>query len=373
MKVLILDWRDPKNPKRGGAEIVMARYAQHWISKGHEVWWLANKFPGSLSVEEVKNLQVIRIGPSLPYHSTLGMLISYPLFVLNTIWVGWRLCREINFDITIDAIHGLPMYSFIFATGKQVMWVCEVAGKIWDKMYPFPINLLGKWCEHIIYHLYTNSSFWAISRSTKCDILQIKSDLSVQVVPLGIDTKEFTPLKKFTFPSAIFVARLVKMKGIESAIFATKSIVKKLPNFKLFVVGGGTPEYVRQLHHSIAENNLSANIEFAGSIPDAQRNQLYAKCHFLIHTSFKEGFGLTVLEAAASGTPTIARRGSAMDELIKDNNDGLLFNNDTEISDLYCNSINKSTYKRLSKNARSKSLKFDWKVILENSKSVTHI
>ena len=93
------------------------------------------------------------------------------------------------------------------------------------------------------------------------------------------------------------MARLVPMKGIEAALLAVTQIVKRFPNFKLFVVGGGNKEYIEKLRQTIVGNNIEKNVEFMGRAPDSERNQLYAKCHFLIHPSFKEGFGLTVLES----------------------------------------------------------------------------
>ena len=127
------------------------------------------------------------------------------------------------------------------------------------------------------------------------------------------------------------------MKGIESALTAAKSISTNFPNFKLFVVGDGDANYIEELKKYVTLNGLQRNVEFLGKISNKQRNTLYSKCHFLIHPSFKEGFGLTVLEAAASGTPTIARSGSSMNELIKHGVNGLLFDHDDQISQFLLN------------------------------------
>ncbi|KKP80025.1 MAG: Glycosyltransferase, family 4, partial [Candidatus Levybacteria bacterium GW2011_GWB1_35_5] len=94
---------------------------------------------------------------------------------------------------------------------------------------------------------------------------------------------------------------------------------------------------------------------------------------FLIHPSFKEGFGLTVLEAAASGTPTIARQGSSMDELIESGKNGLLFSTDTQISKLFIKYFDNVKYQKLAKNALEMSRKYDWKQILSNSRKITQI
>lgn len=75
--------------------------------------------------------------------------------------------RHQNINMVIDTIHGLPLFSPLYVRCRQVLWVCEVAGTIWDKMYPFPINWIGKILEKLVYILYRNSEIWAISESTK--------------------------------------------------------------------------------------------------------------------------------------------------------------------------------------------------------------
>ncbi len=373
MNILILSWRDPGNPKSAGAEIVMLKYVLHWTKAGHKVYWLGSRYGNLPVTESIDGLNIHRVGPELQFYNTLTMLITYPIFLLNTIWIGQGIIRRQNIDLVVDAIHGLPLFSPLYAKCRKVLWVCEVAGTIWDKMYPFPINLVGKILEKVVYLIYRKSEIWAISKNTKNDILNINSKLNVQIIPLGIDTTKFMSVKKYSFPSALFVARLVKMKGIESALMATKKISNKLPNFKLFIVGDGDTDYIRQLKKFVVSNHLYKNVEFLGRISDKLRNNLYARCHFLVHPSFKEGFGLTVLEAAASGTPTIARRGSSMDELIDDEMDGLLFDKDSQISELFLRYFKSSEYSILVSNALKKSQRYDWKQILSNSSEITHI
>ncbi len=43
MRILILNWRDSKNPKSGGAEIVTLEHAKGWVINGHEVTWFIAK------------------------------------------------------------------------------------------------------------------------------------------------------------------------------------------------------------------------------------------------------------------------------------------------------------------------------------------
>ncbi len=373
MNILILSWRDPSNPRSGGAEQVMLKYVTHWTDAGHKVFWLGSRY-GNLPIDEsTHGLTIHRVGPELKFYNTLTMLLTYPIFLLNNIWIGWGIIRNKKIDLVVDAIHGLPLFSPLYARGRKVLWVCEVAGTIWDKMYPFPINHIGKFLERIVYLVYRNCEIWAISESTKRDILKINPNLKIKIIPLGIDISKFKPATKFNFPSALFVARLVKMKGIESALRAAREISKNLPKFKLFVVGDGDLGYVQELKDYVNSNHLQKNVEFLGKVSDQQRNTLYAKSHFLIHSSFKEGFGLTVLEAAASGTPTIAKKGSSMDELIVNDETGLLFDDDRQIATLFLKYFGNKEYMILAGNTSRMSRRYNWKQILSSSKKITHI
>jgi len=143
----------------------------------------------------------------------------------------------------------------------------------------------------------------------------------------------------------------VKMKGVEVALQATRDISQKLPHFKLFLVGTGPVSYVQYLRKMIDDLNISKNVEFLGKVSESDKYEILARSHFLIHPSYREGFGLTVLEAGLVGTPTIARAGSSMDELIADKVSGLIFQSDSQIAKLFIHGFTGSKYKLLSQNA----------------------
>src|SRR3990172_13031350 len=162
MNILILNWRDPKNPRSGGAEVVTEKYASYWAGQGHNLTWIANTFPGCNLSEETNNVKYLRVGPSLGY-SVSGLMATYPVFLFNAIRQAKKIIRENKIDLVIDEIHGLPFFTPLYSKTRNAMLVCEVAGPIWDKMFPFPINILGKLTEKLIYYIYRNTETWAIS------------------------------------------------------------------------------------------------------------------------------------------------------------------------------------------------------------------
>mgnify|MGYP005637506705 FL=1 len=245
-------------------------------------------------------------------------------------------------------------------------------------MFPFPLNVVGKKIEKFIYSFYKNTEVWSISENTKKNISDLLPQAEIKVIDLGVGLEEkilnnLAQEKKFDFPSAMFLARLVKMKGVEVAIDAAAQITKKLPDFKLFVVGSGDEEYVRFLHDKVKKLRIEKNIEFLGHIDEADKFIYLAKVSFLIHPSYKEGFGLTLIEAGLVGTPAIIRAGSSMDALVTNSADGFSFNDDQQIAQIFLKNYQSKKYASLAKQAKAKAKRYLWDDVLERSQKITGI
>lgn len=375
-KILILNWRDPMSALAGGAEQITLKYAEHWAQK-HDVIWLTNCVKQLPKQEKIKNVVYVRVGPKLD-GTFFSYLFFYPLFLLNTIIAAKKIITEKNIDIVIDEIHGLPFFAPLYFSKRIVLLVCEVAGPIWDKMFPFPVNKLGKWFERLIYTLYSQSEIWAISQNTKKDILDIDSHFSVKVLPIGIDAPPFLSknrpkITKTKFPSAVFLARLVKMKGIETALHATKIIAEKFPHFKLYVIGTGKVNYLEHIKNLVITLGIQHNVQFCGRVSEEEKYAYLSQAHFLLNPSFHEGFGLTIIEAGLVGTPSIVRSGSSMDALVSDGKDGYFFKTEKELAQKFLHGYSQKEYATVASQSRKKSLQYLWKSLLIDSGKVTNI
>jgi glycosyltransferase involved in cell wall biosynthesis len=368
MHILILSWRDPKSPLEGGAERFTQKYAEFWVSQGHAVTWLTNSFFGCEKKETHKGVDYIRIGPILD-GSLLRYFIFYPVYLLRSILFARKFIQKENIDVVIDEIHGLPFFTPLFSKTRNVLLVCEVADEIWSKMFPFPINSLGKIAEKLVYSLYKKSEIWAISKNTKRNIQSFLPAKPIRVIPLGVDAnvnllKKIKDIKKTSYPSAVFLARLVKMKGIESALYATARIVKHFPNFKLFVLGEGDAVYKKKLQDLVDTLKIKNNIEFLGKVSESEKFSYLKKAHVFIHPSYKEGFGLTVLESNLVGTPAIVRSGSSLDELVTHGQNGFVFKTDEELAALVTTFFKDKMYSKLTDACTAAAQAKIWQTIL---------
>lgn len=112
---------------------------------------------------------------------------------------------------------------------------------------------------------------------------------------------------------ALCVARLQAYKNVDAVVAA----MRQLPDARLVVVGTG-PLLPR------LEERAGDNVRFVGEISDARLRWLYANAGALVAASF-EDFGLTPVEAAAFGAPTVALRSGGYLDTVVDGRTGLFF------------------------------------------------
>ncbi len=285
----MLNWRDPKNPRAGGAERVSLAYLAALRERGHDACWFANSFPGGSVHEEIRGVKIFRGG-------------GYGTSIL----AARRWYREQpRFDLVIDQHHGIPWYAPWWSKTNCVAYIHEVLGPIWGAFYPWPVSMFGRWQERCTHWLYRNVPFWVPSESTS-RMLHQHGVRNVTVIPNGTDTVPLAELeaKPLTLPlRLIAVSRLEPNKRVEHAIQVLQILTQRGIEATLTIVGTGEAE--PNLRRAANHSGVEARVTFTGLVSEQQKNEHLRRAHFLIHTSIREGWGLNVIEANAMGTPAI--------------------------------------------------------------------
>jgi glycosyltransferase involved in cell wall biosynthesis len=200
---------------------------------------------------------------------------------------------------------------------------------MWEMTLPPRLAKLGRTVEfRVAPPLYRRTPIVTLSQSSKEEIVDKlhfrPSD--VTVVPPGIDPR-FSPgnEKKSPTPLVVAVGRLVPVKRFHLLIDALAGIKARHPELRAVIVGEG---YERDaLEAQIAQLAAVDWITLPGRLDDDEVLSLYRQAWVLASASAHEGWGMTITEAAACGTPAVATRIAGHSDAIVDQRTGLLVDN----------------------------------------------
>ncbi|MEX0774306.1 MAG: glycosyltransferase family 4 protein [Phycisphaeraceae bacterium] len=165
-----------------------------------------------------------------------------------------------------------------------------------------------------------------------------RSDAGVVMPALNIDEKRVrirwhglpaevvaaTPAAQGDDAQVIATAgRLDPEKGQLALLEAAAPLTGKFPGLRLRIIGGG--QLADPLRQRAAELGIADRMEITGALPWDQVLAKMRSAHVYVQCSHYEGFGMTLLEAAAQGLPLIATRTGAHDEIIQDGVNGKLY------------------------------------------------
>jgi phosphatidylinositol alpha-1,6-mannosyltransferase len=173
----------------------------------------------------------------------------------------------------------------------------------------------------------------------------------------------------------ITVSRFDKRKGIDFSLLALKNIQAIYPNFKYVIVGNGDEE--ENLKKTTKTLNLENNVIFLKNINFELKNALLKNANIFlmparIEGASVEGFGISYIEAASYGIPSIAGKDGGAPDAVQHNKTGLLCNgyDHSEIYDALKNIIQNKKYLELGENAKEFSKQFYWKEIIKKYASL---
>ena len=132
MNILILNWKDRKHPKAGGAEFVTEAAAQAWVKTGHSVTLFCASVAGQPERETVDGVKIIRRGSRFSVYWQ-----AYRYWKTE----GWKI-----HELVIDEINTVPFFTPLYVRdAKIVALIHQLCREFWDFEVPFPFSWLGRY------------------------------------------------------------------------------------------------------------------------------------------------------------------------------------------------------------------------------------
>ena len=137
----------------------------------------------------------------------------------------------------------------------------------------------------------------------------------VEVIYNGIDTQRFRPIQEVDRDRplrVLFVGNPTRRKGF----YLLAGLAEQLPDgVELAFTSGLRDEQVKTVHKRLVS---------LGHVPYSEMHHLYQQADILLFPAYREGFGLCVAEAMASGLPVVSTNSSAIPELVDEGRGGFL-------------------------------------------------
>ena len=175
-----------------------------------------------------------------------------------------------------------------------------------DMYFRWPINLVGRFLEGRASRIvYRGRPMIAVSPSTRAEMRrELRFRGHVHIVPNGIDPPQATEAGKTAWPSIAVVTRLVPHKQMDHLIAAVPELLHKWPNLRVVVAGTGLAR--EQLIAQVERLGLQDAVELPGRVSEQAKADLLGAAWLTVAPSAAEGWGLTIMEANAMGTPAVA-------------------------------------------------------------------
>ncbi len=357
-RILILNERDLANPLAGGAEVHTFEVFKRLAARGHQVSLLAAGFSGAAAEETLDGIKVRRLGNRYSYYAIIS--------------AAARRCAR-DHDIAVDVLCKLPFLSPWLLELPCLAIVHHLFGATAFRQVSPPIAAATWLAEKLIPPAYRESVTLAVSPSTKQDLVArgMKPE-RIWIVPNGLDHSVYKRSESAEVePLLVWLGRLEPYKRADLMIEAMVEVRRHVPEARLIVAGSGTAR--PSLEALVHDLGLDDTVKFAGFVPETDKAALLERAAALVQTSEKEGWGITVLEGNACGTPTIASKVPGLRDSVVDGETGVLFDYgyQAQLAAAAVKVLADAEFReRLSANALAWAARFSWERVADDTEKL---
>jgi glycosyltransferase involved in cell wall biosynthesis len=295
-RIHTMAWRDLDDPDAGGSEVHADEFMRRWADAGLEITHRTSAAIGR-PVESTRNgYRVIRKG---------SRYSVFPRTILSEV-----AHRTGPYDALVEIWNGVPWFSPVWCRKPRITFLHHVHGPMWGQMLPGPLAGFGRVLEaRLAPPFYRRTQMVTPSEATREELLELgfRAD-RVLAVNNGV-SEQFMPAAdpvaaRSPDPLVVAVGRLAPVKRFDELIRAAIVAKREVPALRVEIVGSGPMG--AELDALVAAEGAGEWITFVGQLPHDDLVDRYQRAWLVASASLAEGWGLTLTEAAACGTPTVA-------------------------------------------------------------------
>jgi glycosyltransferase involved in cell wall biosynthesis len=290
-----VNWQDRENPHAGGAEAHLHEVFGRLARWGEQVTLLCSGFEGGAARATLDGIEVHRTGGR---HS----------FALAARRYFERHLRALRFDVIVEDLNKVPLFTPRWRAAPVVLLVHHLFGRTAFREARVPVAFATWLLEKPVPSVFRACPVIAVSRSTADDLIRRGFEASrVRVVPNAVDTAALTPgpaAERFATPTLLYLGRLKRYKRVDLVIEALARLQSGGTSAELVIAGKG--DHRGALEARARQLGVGASVRFLGYVSEERKRDLLRRAWVHVLTSPKEGWGISNLEAASCGTPTVA-------------------------------------------------------------------
>ena len=292
-RILFLNWRDLTNPAAGGAEAYAEQIARRLAAAGCRLTLFTSAYEDAPPYDWMDQYLVVRRGGRFGVYAAAA-----------------RHLRRYgdHYDAVVDFQNGIPFFSPWWApAGTPVLCVVHHVHQDQFNMYfRWPLNVIGRLLEgRASRRAYRDCPLIAVSPSTRAEMRrQLRLRGPVYIVPNGIDPPVPGRGSRAEAPAIAVVTRLVPHKQLHLLVRAVPALLERWPDLQVDIGGEGPARAALQA--DVHRLGLETIVRLPGRVSEQTKSDLLSRAWLTVAPSLAEGWGLTVLEANALGTPALA-------------------------------------------------------------------
>jgi glycosyltransferase involved in cell wall biosynthesis len=347
-RVHFVAWRDLDDPEAGGSELHAHRIASQWAAAGIDVTFRTSAVPGAPRALTRDGYRVLR---------QAGRYRVFPAAA----WEGLRMGHRPG-DALVEIWNGMPFFSPLWYRGPRIVFLHHVHADMWGMVLPPGLAKLGDAMERrVAPHVYRRSRIVTLSESSRheiVDMLGLDGD-HITVAPPGVDARYSPAGERSAPPLVVAVGRLVPVKRFDLLFHALAEAKAASPELRAVIIGEG---YERPaLEQLRSELGADAWLELPGRVSDNELTDWYRKAWVVASASQREGWGMTLTEAAACGTPSVATAIAGHTDAVLDGESGLLVERTEDLGAALTRVLTDDVLRsRLSRGALARARWFRW-------------